>query len=336
MNPQRYARVTAVAAHFPQTVVSTPEFEERLAARNPGLRVPRGVIQRVTGVRYRHLADPGMMPSDLAVAAARDLLERAGRRPTDLDLIIYAGVGLDAIEPATAHMVAAKLGASCPVFDVRNACSSVLNAIEVAEALILTERCQTVLVACGERGSEAIRWDLASADEFTAAIPSYTVSDSGAALLVEASSTPGILGRHTLAVSNSYQAAIVPLVRTGSCNWQIGRFSVDSLRLAAVVLKLDPAVWEKPLTEHGVGWNDMAAICLHQTSRPALQTFCRHAGIPTDKVETTITDHGNLVAATLAAQLAAATTAGRVQPGDLIALVGLASGISGGTLLMRW
>ncbi|TDD25633.1 ketoacyl-ACP synthase III [Actinomadura sp. KC06] len=335
MNPP-HARVTTVSAYLPDTLLSTPDLEERLAARNPHLRIPRGVIERVTGVRFRHLAPAGMMPSDLAVAAAGDLLDRAGRRPTDPDLIIYAGVGLDAIEPATAHMVAAKLGARCPVFDVRNACNGVLNAIELAEALIVTGRCGTVLIACGELASTAIRWDLASAADFTAAIPSYTVSDSGAALLVEAGTTPGILGHHALAVSSAYQAAIVPLVRTGSGGMRVGRFTVDSLQLAAAIRNLGPAVWEKPLAEHGVGWDDLAAICLHQTSRPALQTFCQYADVPLEKVEITITDHGNLVAATLAAQLAAATTAGRVRSGDLVALIGLASGISGGTLLLRW
>ncbi|MFF4620508.1 3-oxoacyl-[acyl-carrier-protein] synthase III C-terminal domain-containing protein [Nonomuraea jabiensis] len=96
------------------------------------------------------------------------------------------------------------------------------------------------------------------------------------------------------------------------------------------------AMTGRPLAEHGLTWADLAVICVHQASLPSLRTFCDRFDLPVEKVEVTIAEHGNLVARALAAQLAQALEAGRLRRGDLVALVGLASGISTATMVLRW
>ncbi|WP_063765283.1 3-oxoacyl-ACP synthase III family protein [Nonomuraea candida] len=336
MSAPRYSQVSAVAVRLPDEDLTTPELEELLAERNPRVDVPRGLIERLSGVRRRHVAPPGVLPSDLAVAAARDVLRQTGHAPPAIDLIIYAGVSADAVEPATGHMVAAKLGADCPVFDVRNACNSVLNAIEVADLFITSGRHRTVLIACGEVITAAMPWRLASEEEFTTAVPSYTVSDSGSALLLQAADAPGVLGHRFCANSADWEVSAMPFVRDGAGALRVGAFTIDSVGLAIGVQKLDREIWRRPLAEHGLDWDDMAAICVHQPSLAALGAVCELAGIPRDKAEVTIADHGNLAASTIPMQLHLATEAGRVRRGDLVALVGVASGISAGTVLLRW
>lgn len=216
MSRSRYSRVAGVAVHVPDGGLTTPQLEDLLAERNPGIRVPRGLIERQSGVRRRHVAPPECMASDLAVAAARELLRQTGHTPPSIDLIIYAGVSGDAVEPATGHMVASKLGAGCPVFDVRDACNSVLRAIHLADALITAGHHRTVLVVCGEVVTTGIRWRVESQEDFEPAIPSYTVSDSGSALLLESSGTPGVLGHRFGANSAYWESSIMPFVRDDS------------------------------------------------------------------------------------------------------------------------
>lgn len=335
-----HTRLAGVAAHLPETTMTTAELEDRLAARNPGLELPRGVIHNGSGVRRRHLAAPHEKPSDLAVHAARRLLAEHDLRAHDLDLIVFAGVSVDLIEPATAHIVAAKLGASCPVFDVRNACNSVLNAIEVADAFIAAGRYRRILICCGELPSAFMPWTLPSAAEFFTVGAAYTVSDAGAALLLEAATTPGVLGHRFAAHSPGWDAAVVPLLNMTSdpaADWPALRpLTVDGFKLARGIERTDHGVFLKPLGELGLTWDDFAAICVHQASLPALWKFCDHVGIPQGKVVVTIARHGNLVAATLPVQLAEAVAAGRVRRGDLVALVGLASGFSAGIVVVRW
>ncbi|MFG2016064.1 3-oxoacyl-ACP synthase III family protein [Actinomadura geliboluensis] len=335
-----FTRLAAVAAHLPETTLTTAELEARLAERNPGLDVPRGLILKASGVRRRHVAAPEDGPSDLAAAACRKLLDGAGVAAADVDLLIYAGVSADVVEPATAHLVAARLGAQCPVFDVRNACNGVLTAIELADALIIGGRYRRVLVCCGELPSAITPWRVGGVEEFYAVAAGYTVSDVGAALLLEAGSAPGVLAHRSAAHSAAWEGAVVRVLDASSDPAtpapHYGPLLVDARALLRGFESIDPALFRKPLTDLGLTWDDCAAVCVHQASLPMLWKFCDHAGIPPGKVVVTIVQHGNMVAATLPVQLAIAVETGRVRRGDLVALVGLASGVSAGIVLARW
>ena len=72
-------------------------------------------------------------------------------QPGDIDLLMFASASQDLIEPATSHIVSAKLGLSAPVFDVKNACNSVINALQVADALIRAGSHRRILVVSGAR-----------------------------------------------------------------------------------------------------------------------------------------------------------------------------------------
>ncbi|MBO0607496.1 ketoacyl-ACP synthase III [Myceligenerans salitolerans] len=192
--------MAGVAVHLPAETRDVAAVERELHRRNPKV-VPRiPMVSRLTGARRVHVAEDDEQASDLAVAAARKVLAGAGLAPSDVDLLIFASASQDMVEPATAHITAAKLGASCPVMDVKNACNSVLNGIEVAEALIGTGRYQRVLIACGEMPSRAVRRDVPDRATYALSAPGYTMSDAGAAVLVEAArgaggpETPGLQG----------------------------------------------------------------------------------------------------------------------------------------------
>ncbi|GGO27287.1 3-oxoacyl-ACP synthase III family protein [Microbispora bryophytorum] len=335
-----HTRLAGVAAHLPETTLSTAELEDRLADRNPALDLPRGLIHDHSGVRRRHIAPPHEKPSDLAAHAARRVLEECDLQAADLDLLIYAGVSSDAVEPATGHMVAAKIGACCPVFDVRNACNSVLNAIQVADALISGGRHRRVLICCGELPTAGTPWTLSSAEEYVTVAASYTVSDAGAAVLLEAGAEPGVLAHRFSAYSAGWPAAVSAVDNLTSDPWAdrptIGPLIVDAARLARGFEEIDYAVFHKPLADLGLTWDDFAAICVHQASLATLWWFCDQVRIPQGKVVVTIAQHGNLVASTLLVQLARVVGSGRVRRGDLVALVGLASGASAGIVVVRW
>ena len=99
------ARIAGLGVYLPDARRSTAETEARLAAENPGLRLPSGIIERLTGVQGVHVRPDGWQTSDLAVAAARHALEQS---PGPVDLLVFASASQDLIEPATAHIVAAK------------------------------------------------------------------------------------------------------------------------------------------------------------------------------------------------------------------------------------
>src|SRR5438270_9115080 len=72
-------------------------------------------ITERTGIRARHIAPDGVVTSDMATHAAKQALEMAGLKATDLDMIIVGTVTPDMPMPATAVFVQQKLGAgTCP------------------------------------------------------------------------------------------------------------------------------------------------------------------------------------------------------------------------------
>jgi 3-oxoacyl-[acyl-carrier-protein] synthase-3 len=184
--PRPVARIAGVAVHLPERTRDVAEAERELHRRNPKVAPRLPMVSRLTGVRRVHVADDDQQASDLAVAASRTVLDRAGLGPQDVDLLIFASATQDMIEPATSHITAAKLGVRAPVMDVKNACNSVLNGIEVAEALIGTGRYRRVLVACGEMPTRGVRWDVPDRRTYAMSAAGYTMSDAGAAVLVEA------------------------------------------------------------------------------------------------------------------------------------------------------
>ncbi len=89
-------------------------------------------IQTRTGMRERHIAAPGEPTSDIALAAARDALRRAGLEPEAIDCVIVATVTPDYIFPATGCILADKLGITGkPAFDIEIACSGFIYGLTV-------------------------------------------------------------------------------------------------------------------------------------------------------------------------------------------------------------
>lgn len=186
LSPRPVARIVDIAVHLPERTRDVADAESDLHRRNPKVAPRLPMVSRLTGVRRVHVADDDQQASDLAVAASRAVLDRAGLGPQDVDLLIFASATQDMIEPATSHITAAKLGVRAPVMDVKNACNSVLNGIEVAEALIGTGRYRRVLVACGELPTRGVRWDVPDRRTYAMSAAGYTMSDAGAAVLLEA------------------------------------------------------------------------------------------------------------------------------------------------------
>jgi 3-oxoacyl-[acyl-carrier-protein] synthase III len=331
------SRVAGVAVHLPERLRSSREVEQAVAAASPAFTPTPGIVERLTGIRWRHVLPADWQASDLAVAAARKVLANTGTGTDQVDLLLFGSASQDLMEPATAHLVAAKLGVGCPVMDVKNACNSLLNAIQVADALIATGQHQRVLVVTGETPSRAIRWRVAGAAQFAESFPGYTLSDGGAALLLEPSDgAAGIVGRAFAADSRAWAVGTLP--GGGSAHPrdpEYSYFRADGARLVEAFQALGDGLLQATLASSGLDWDDLAVVCVHQVAMSYLARLVRATGIPPDRLVVTLPEHGNLASVTLALQLADAIEQGRCGPGDLVALIGLAGGVSLGMLLVR-
>jgi 3-oxoacyl-[acyl-carrier-protein] synthase-3 len=331
------ALIKGVAAHLPERRVTSAEAERRIALCSDGFVPHASIIERITGIRDRRVAADDEQASDLAVAAAAKLLANQGHLARDIDLLIFGSASQDLVEPATAHIVAAKLGATCPVLDVKNACNSFLNAMQVAEALIVTGQHRRVLVCSGEVPSRAVRWRVRDHAQFVDAFAGYTLSDGGAAMLLEAGSDSGpgsgIFFRRFAAESTAWDIGTLPA--GGSMHPrdpEFGYFSGDGRKMRDVFLARGPGFFVDSLAQADLAWDDFAFIGVHQVTLPYFELFRAGLGIPASRVVVSLPEHGNLASVTLPFQLATAIQQGRCGAGDRIALIGLAGGVSVGII----
>lgn len=366
-SPRPVARIAEVAVHLPERTRDVADAERELHRRNPKVAPRLPMVSRLTGVRRVHVADDDQQASDLAVAASRTVLDRAGLGPEDVDLLIFASATQDMIEPATSHITAAKLGVRAPVMDVKNACNSVLNGIEVAEALIGTGRYRRVLVACGEMPTRGVRWDVPDRRTYAMSAAGYTMSDAGAAVLVEATgvgggSAPGRIDGFEDDLAAELAGLVEPAGRPSgilgsafaaeSRHWDVGMlpgggtvnprdpertyFEIDGSRLREAFDAFGSGPVDEALDAAGVTMDDVALVAVHQVAVTYLADVHRTLGVPADRTIVTVADHGNIASATLPLQLATALESGRLQRGDVVLLLGLAGGISMGAMVVRW
>ncbi|WP_284350104.1 3-oxoacyl-ACP synthase III family protein [Roseisolibacter agri] len=323
-------RLLGVAASLPPQVRTSSEVEALIARASPGYRVRPGAVEALSGVRTRRVAADDVQCSDLAVDAARRALDVAERRPADVDLLVFAAASQDLMEPATAHIVQAKLGTRAQVFDVKNACNSFLAGVQVAESLIASGAARTALVATGEPCSRAVAWRVRDGAEFRRSFPGYTMGDAGAAaVLGRAPDGRGIFHHHTEALSDHWELATI---RGGGSMHPRDHahdfLHADGVRLKDAFIAHGPAVLARSMERAGVTFADFRRILVHQATLPYLHEMLAATGMPADLVELTVVDHGNMAAASLPVAYAQATARGALAPGDRVLWVGLASGIS--------
>src|SRR5437867_674949 len=122
-----HSRLISTGVQIPEQRVTSREILQQFDAENR-FGVSLNWLEKTMGIRERRVAAPDLLPSDLAVSAAREALERADLPAASIDAIIYSGFSRDHLEPATAHIVQGKLGAhNALAFDVTNACHGFIN-----------------------------------------------------------------------------------------------------------------------------------------------------------------------------------------------------------------
>lgn len=328
-------RIAGLGVHLPERVRSTAETEQRLRSENPGMRLATGLISRMTGVERVHVAPPEWNASDLAVAASRQALEES---PGDIDLVLFTAAAQDLVEPATSHIVAAKLGLTAPVMDVKNACNSVLNGMQVADALIRTGQYRRVLVASGEMTSVSVRWRLDDPSQFVPSFPGYVMGDAGAAVVLEGTDEEGVGIRASRFVAESRHWAVGTLPGGGTMRTHdpdANYFDMDGAGLQRAFLELGPEPVERMLADSGHTMDDFDLVAIHQVALPYLGPIFERLGVRDDRTVITVADHGNIASATLPLQLRLARERGMVGPGSLVLMIGLAGGISLGLMVVR-
>ncbi len=330
------ARITALGHFLPASEVSSSDVERRLAQN--GHPIPEGMIQRLSGVAYRRYSDPEVASSDLAAEAAKGAMRAGKVDPESIDLLIFAAASHDVAEPATANIVQAKIGCfSAHALDVKNACNSFLNALDIACSFIQTGRAQRILITSGEVLSPVIDWKVEGEAALRRKFAALTLGDAGGACLVEPciEDGRGIFVRKFFTEGTHWQLSTVMSGGTlMKDDFSKRYFDCDSTALYALALKHVPPLISEVLSELNWELQDVQLVVPHQASRSIIEQICRAVDYPIEKCFITLERLGNVAAASIPVSLSMAAEAGRLNPGAKVLLVSAAAGFSAGVVAL--
>ena len=258
-----YSRISGTGSYLPPRRLTNADLVAELAAT--GVESSDDWIVERTGIRARHFAEDGVFSSDLAVEASKSALVAAGITAQDIDLIIVATSTPDMVFPSTAALLQSKLGiVGCPVFDVQAVCSGFIYAMTVADAMIKTGTAKRALVI----GAEVFSRILDFKDRTTCVL----FGDGAGAVVLEASSTPGILATDIHADGKYSELLCVPGHVSGGAILGDPVLKMDG----QAVFKLAVGVLEETalasLSKAGLNASDIDWLVPHQANIRIMQS----------------------------------------------------------------
>jgi 3-oxoacyl-[acyl-carrier-protein] synthase-3 len=320
--------MAGVGHYVPERVLTNADLEKMLDTND------EWIVSR-TGMHERHIARDDETTSDMGLAAARMALERANTDASAIECVIVATVSPDYLFPATASVLAAKLGiAGVAAFDIEIACSGFIYGLTVASSLIRSGVYRRVLLIGSEKLSSITNYQ----DRATAVL----FGDGAGAAVLEASDDNCFLSSHLGSDGSDPSLLLVPsggtvdpltpekLAAGGNKMVMKGR---EVFRFA--VTKMIEAT-DAALAGAGITRRDIAYVIPHQANRRIIDAAAKSLDMLADKVIITVDRYGNTSSASIPIALSETYAAGKLHAGDIIVFVGFGGGLSWGAVAWKW
>lgn len=325
------ARIVSTGIYLPEREVTNAELKARFEEK-----VPEFVdkMEASSGIRSRWWAPDEWAASDLAVRAAQQALERAGKRPEDIDLIVLGTDSPDYITPATSVVVQHKLGATrAGTFDVGCACASFPTGLSAAAGLMATNPSLRTVLVIGVYMMHKL------ADPNDPMIFFY--GDGAGAAVLEPSEKEGFLGA-TFQADGTYAKAWG--IYAGATAEPASREAVDAGRTQVrMVERYPPEInnegWPRLVrrlaSEQGFELKDIDFLIFTQVRRPTIELVMQDLGLPMEKTHTVMEKWGYTGSACIPMALHDALEEKKIRPGDLVVLIGSGVGYNQAAAAIR-
>jgi 3-oxoacyl-[acyl-carrier-protein] synthase-3 len=334
------AAITAIAYHLPAKRVDNAD----LAAENPDWHPDK--LEAKTGIVARRISAPNETAADLAIAAARRVLAIANRSPAEIDYVIFCSQSPDYLLPSTACLIQQELGIPSNVgaLDMNLGCSGFVYGLGLCKGLIESGQANRILLLTADTYSKYIH----PADRSVRVI----FGDAGAATIVEGVEAPdgteigpfryGTSGKGAgdLVVPDSGARARAkpndarPLLKGGPFGPQW--LYMNGPAVFQFTLGVVPKLVTEVLSAAALSMEDVAMIIPHQANAYMLESLRKRLDVPADKLFVNVREIGNTVSATIPIALVMAASAGRIEAGQRLLLLGFGIGLSWGGAMIRW
>jgi len=325
------AKITALGCYVPPKLLTNLDLERLVNTSD------QWIMER-TGIRERHIAEPGMATSDMAIQAARCALAQRGVDAPEVDTIIVCTVTPDMFFPSTACLVQNGLGATGAWgFDLSAACSGFVYGLTCAAHLVAAGTHKKVLVIGADTMSRIL--------DYTDRATCVLFGDGAGAMLIEPledGEDCGFIDFNGELDGSGGDALKMP---AGGSRMPASRQTVDE-RLHFVkqdggqvfkyAVRRMHETCRDLLDRNGLKGEDVDVMIPHQANRRIVTAAAERLGIPLEKVLINIDRYGNTTAATIPLAARDAIQQGLLRKGQIALLAVVGAGYTVGASIWRW
>jgi len=323
-----HAAITAVNGYVPDYVLTNAELETMVDTSDEWITSRTGIKER------RILKGEGLGTSDMAVHAVNGLLKKRGIDAKEIELIIFCTTTPDFTFPATANVLADKIGAiNAWGYDLQAACSGFIFGLATGASFVESGRHKKVLVVGGDKMSSIINYE----DRTTCIIFG---DGCGCALLEPNEEGLGVqdsilrtdgAGRNFLGMKGggsvqpaTHESIDAKLHYAHQEGPTVFKFAVTNMAdVAAEIME------RNNLTSDDVAW-----LVPHQANKRIIDATANRMGVTLDKVMINIERYGNTTNGTI--PLCLWEWESKLKKGDNIVLAAFGGGFTWGSIYLKW
>ncbi|MHB1356519.1 MAG: beta-ketoacyl-ACP synthase III [Anaerolineae bacterium] len=327
--PPRRAEVVGWGMYAPTRVVSNDDLANIVDTSDEWIRSR-------TGITNRHLAGPNETTAQMAVEAARAALRIADEDPRHIDLVIVGTATPDYLLASTACQVQNALGAShAGAFDLNAGCSGFVYALVTGQQAIASGECDLVLVIGADTLSRSVDWS----DRGTCVLFG---DGAGAVLLRAARENGGILASVLGADGSGSELLYIPAggsaipASAETYSQGLHYLKMNGSEVYRFASRVMAEATEHVTKKAGLKLRDIKLIIPHQANLRIIESAAKRMRLPLERFAINLQEYGNTSAASVPIALCEAVTAGRVQPGDNLVLVGFGAGLTWAAAVVQW
>jgi 3-oxoacyl-[acyl-carrier-protein] synthase-3 len=313
-----YATIIATGSYLPEIEITNDALRAKFNEQAPEF-VDK--MEAATGIRSRWYAPSDWAASDLALRAAQQALDRAGKSAEEVDLIILGTDSPDYITPATSVVLQAKLGAkNAGTFDVACACASFPTAMANAAGLMATNPgLKTVLVVAVYQMHK-----LAAENDPML----FFYGDGAGAAVLERSEVQGFIAA-AFQADGTYAAKW--LIQAGGTVEPATEAAVREGRTAVRMIERYPPEinndgWPRLVRRvagnGGFALSDIDFLIFTQVRKPTIELVMKSLELPMEKTHMIMEQWGYTGSACIPMALDDALQQKKIKPGDLVVMIG--------------
>jgi 3-oxoacyl-[acyl-carrier-protein] synthase III len=346
----QHVRFHGFGYELPPNVITSDAIEERLAPVYEKLKLPKGRLELMSGIKERRFWDKGTRPSDAAVLAGKKALASSGIPANELQCLIFTSVSRDMMEPATASFVHNQLGLPerCLVFDISNACLGFLDGMIFLANMIELGQVKCGLLVAGETAEDLLESTLRNlvADN---SLTRKTIKYSFASLTIGSGAVALVMSHETYSkgtqkfsggayrANTRHNELCQGGQATGADSSQSSiLMATDSEELMRRGIETAKETWDDFLEE--LGWlpAEIDVFFCHQVGQAHGRLLFERLGLDPGKNFETLAFMGNTGSVSAPVTMAMGLEQGAFRQGQRAALLGIGSGINCLMLGVEW